>query len=80
MGSHHLRVRCCGDCLTGDHDLDSDSWRTDFLRLARQHCACVDCDCDFRKVLVKEPCFDQRHYQPVVGRKRRTGTGGQHVA
>ena len=72
MGSHHLRVRCCGDCMSGDHDLDRDSWRTDFLRLVRKHCACADCDCTFAKVLIEEPRFDQRHYRPVPARKRRT--------
>ena len=80
MVSHHLKVRCCGECLAGDHDLDSDSWRTNFLRLVRKHCACKECDCTFRKVLVEEPCFDQRHSQPVVGRKRRTAGGGRHAA
>ena len=79
MGSHHLRVRYCGDCLAGNHDLDTESWRTDFLCLVRQRCACVDYDCTFQKVLIEEPCFDQRHYQRVVGRKRRN-TGGRHVA
>jgi hypothetical protein len=81
MGSPDLRVGSCGDCLSGNHDLDNNSWRTDFLRLVRQQCACEDCDCTFRKVLVEEPRFDQRHYQPVTGRKRRAGTGGRrHVA
>lgn len=78
MGSHHLRVRCCGDCLAGDHDLDKESWRTDLLRLVRQRCVCADCDCTFGKVLIEEPCFDQRHHQPGVSRKRRTGA--RHAA
>lgn len=66
MGSHHRRRRYCGDCLSGDHDLNSDTWRTDFLRLVRLHCACEACDCTFRRVHVEEPRFDQRHQQPVV--------------
>ncbi len=78
MDSLNRRVRYCGDCLSGDHDLDSDSWRTDFMRLVRRHCVCGDCDCTFRKVLVEEPRFDQRHFQPVVGRKRRTAA--RHAA
>lgn len=73
MGMHSRRVRCCGDCLSGDHDLENDSWWTDFLRLLRRKCMCVDCDCTFLKVLVEYPRFDQRHHQPgVVGRRRRT--------
>jgi len=73
MGAHQRRGRCCGDCLAGDHDLDRESWRTDFLRLVRECCACADCDCTFAKVLIEEPRFDQRHYQPATGRKRRIG-------
>ena len=78
MASHHLRVRYCGECLDGDHDLERSSWRTDLLRLVRQYCVCEDCDCTFGKVLIEEPRFDQRHRSPVVGRRRNTE--GRHVA
>jgi hypothetical protein len=73
-GSHHRRVRYCGDCISGEHDLDSASWRTDFLRLVRLHCACEACDCTFRKVHIEEPRFYQRHQQPVASRNWRTRT------
>ncbi|HEV2779235.1 MAG TPA: hypothetical protein VGX25_07520 [Actinophytocola sp.] len=79
MDSHHRRVRCCGDCLGGYHDLDSESWRTDFLRLVRRHCVCEDCDCTFHKVIIEEPRFDQRHHQPFARRRRRRA-GRRHAA
>jgi hypothetical protein len=59
--------------------MDSDSWRTDFLRLVRRQCVCADCDCSFGKVLVENPRYDQRHHLPgVVARKRRSA--GRHAA
>jgi hypothetical protein len=79
MGSHQLQVRC-GDCLAGDHDLDRDSWRTDFMRLVRRYCACADCDCTFAKVLIEEPRFDQRHHQPATGRKRANRHQTDHIS
>jgi hypothetical protein len=33
----------------------------------------VDCDCTFRRVRVEEPRYHQRHHQPHVHRRRRTG-------
>jgi len=78
VGSHHRRVRYCDDCLSGEHDLDRDSWRTNALRLVRMHCACDECDCTFSKVLIEEPMTDQRHVQTIIGRKRRPG--GRHAA
>ena len=79
MASHRLRVRHCGDCANGHHDVDRDGWRTDYLLLVRQRCACADCDCTFHRVFVRQPCVSQRHHQPgIVGRKRRTGA--RHAA
>ena len=73
VGSHRLRVRYCSGCQNGDHDLDCDSWRTDFLSLVRKHCACEDCDCAFERVFIEDLSFDRRHHQPVRGRKRQIG-------
>jgi hypothetical protein len=78
MGAHEARIRYCGDCLAGEHDLDRDSWWTDFLRLVRRKCVCQDCDCTFSRVIVEEPRFDQRHYRPQLHRKSRRGR--RHVA
>lgn len=67
------RVRCCQDCLAGKHNIDTDNWRTDFLRLERRRCVCSTCDCTFRRALVREPRYDQRHHEPFVHRRRRIG-------
>jgi hypothetical protein len=73
MGAHLRRVRCCGDCLAGDHELDAELWRTDLLRLVRQRCVCRSCDCTYGRVTIEEPRYDQRHHQPHVHRRRRFG-------
>jgi hypothetical protein len=66
------RIRCCGDCLAGEHDIDTENWRTDYLWLVRSKCVCRDCDCTFVRAHIEHPRFDQRHYQPCVrGRRRR---------
>jgi hypothetical protein len=75
---HRRHVRWCKDCLAGEHYIHPETWRTDFLLLVRRICECVDCDCTFCRVIIKEPRFDQRHHRPHVHRKRRTG-GRQHA-
>jgi hypothetical protein len=72
------RLRYCGDCLAGEHDIDTDNWRTAFMILLRRFCICDDCDCTFGTVRIAEPRFDQRHHQPHVHRKSRVG--GKHAA
>jgi hypothetical protein len=71
MGAHMRRVRCCGDCLAGQHALDGVTWRTDLLHLVRRRCVCQSCDCTYCRVTIENPRYDQRHHQPHVHRRRR---------
>ncbi|WP_143231311.1 hypothetical protein [Actinosynnema sp. ALI-1.44] len=53
------RMHYCGKCVSGEHDLDIDSWKTEFCRLQREHCQC-DCDCPYYRVLIEEPRCHRR--------------------
>ena len=71
MGHAEHRARQCRDCLAGEHSIHPETWRTCFLLLVRRQCACVDCDCTYRRVRVEEPRYHQRHHRPRATRQPR---------
>jgi hypothetical protein len=62
------RLRYCGRCVSGEHELRFDFWETRQCRLQRQKCDC-DCDCPYYRVLIEKPvCLRRR----TPGRRRPT--------
>lgn len=54
------RMHYCGKCVSGEHNLGTDSWDTEFCRLQREVCQC-DCDCPYYRVLIEDPrCLRRR--------------------
>jgi hypothetical protein len=62
------RMRYCGNCVSGEHELGIDNWETRHCRLQREGCKC-DCDCPYYRVLIEEPRCERRR----ASRRWQTG-------
>lgn len=47
------KIAVCGGCRAGEHELGTEEFRIDLLRLVREECRCEDCDCSFHRVRIK---------------------------
>lgn len=74
------RMRYCGKCVSGEHELGTDAWETQHCRLERKCCQC-ECDCSYSRVLIEEPkCARRRAWRRwPAGKRQPRGWGQQQV-